>query len=155
MTKKIKLPKAKIYQITTAILAIILVGVFVFKPFGCTGAMIGLGDKDTVAESTVNYLNDNFGTDAKLIGTEEMNGMYKFALEIQGEETEVYVSPDGNVIFPIAIDVTSEMIEQQPQQPQDIPKTGTPEVQLFVMSHCPYGTQIEKGIIPVVELLGD
>jgi hypothetical protein len=30
-----------------------------------------------------------------------------------------------------------------------------PRVELFVMSHCPYGTQVEKGILPVVRLLGD
>jgi len=34
-------------------------------------------------------------------------------------------------------------------------KKAKPEVELFVMSHCPYGTQIEKGILPVVELLKD
>lgn len=34
-------------------------------------------------------------------------------------------------------------------------KLEKPEVELFVMSHCPYGTQIEKGILPVLELLGD
>jgi hypothetical protein len=30
-----------------------------------------------------------------------------------------------------------------------------PRVELFVMSHCPYGTQAEKGILPAVRLLGD
>jgi cell division protein FtsB len=30
-----------------------------------------------------------------------------------------------------------------------------PRVELFVMSHCPYGTQVEKGILPVIRLLGD
>lgn len=33
-------------------------------------------------------------------------------------------------------------------------KKDKPEVELFVMSQCPYGTQIEKGIIPVIETLG-
>jgi hypothetical protein len=33
-------------------------------------------------------------------------------------------------------------------------KTDKPKVELFVMSYCPYGTQIEKGILPVVDLLG-
>ena len=28
-------------------------------------------------------------------------------------------------------------------------------MELFVMSHCPYGTQMEKGILPVVDLLGN
>jgi len=38
---------------------------------------------------------------------------------------------------------------------QCMDKKDVPEVELFVMSHCPYGTQMEKGILPVVELLGD
>jgi len=30
-----------------------------------------------------------------------------------------------------------------------------PRVELFVMSHCPYGLQVEKAILPAVKLLGD
>jgi cell division protein FtsL len=30
-----------------------------------------------------------------------------------------------------------------------------PRVELFVMSHCPYGTQVEKAILPAIRLLGD
>jgi len=37
----------------------------------------------------------------------------------------------------------------------DLEKQEIPKVELFVMSSCPYGTQIEKGILPVVEALGD
>ncbi|MEA1924503.1 MAG: hypothetical protein U9M95_01395 [Candidatus Altiarchaeota archaeon] len=36
-----------------------------------------------------------------------------------------------------------------------MPKLEKPVVELFVMSHCPYGTQAEKGILPVAQLLGD
>lgn len=34
-------------------------------------------------------------------------------------------------------------------------KRDVPKVELFVMSHCPYGTQTEKGFLPVVELMGN
>ena len=34
-------------------------------------------------------------------------------------------------------------------------KLDKPKVELFVMSYCPYGTQMEKGLIPVIDLLGD
>lgn len=34
-------------------------------------------------------------------------------------------------------------------------KKDKPEVDVFVMSHCPYGTQMEKGLLPVWDLLGD
>ncbi len=37
----------------------------------------------------------------------------------------------------------------------DAPKSDKPVVELFVMSHCPYGTMAEKGIIPAVKALGD
>jgi protein-disulfide isomerase len=38
---------------------------------------------------------------------------------------------------------------------QCMEKKDKPVVELFVMSHCPYGTQMEKGILPVVDLLGN
>ncbi len=34
-------------------------------------------------------------------------------------------------------------------------KKDKPTVDVFVMSHCPYGTQIEKGLLPVWDLMGD
>ncbi len=38
---------------------------------------------------------------------------------------------------------------------QCMPKKDKPEVEIFVMAYCPFGTQIEKGILPVLKLLGD
>ncbi|MGM5483713.1 MAG: DsbA family protein [Nanobdellota archaeon] len=34
-------------------------------------------------------------------------------------------------------------------------KTEKPKVELFVMAYCPYGTMMEKAMLPVVETLGD
>ncbi|MFH1127453.1 MAG: hypothetical protein V1718_05080 [archaeon] len=34
-------------------------------------------------------------------------------------------------------------------------KLEKPKVELFVMSHCPYGTQAEKGILPVLDVLSN
>ncbi|MDD2757762.1 MAG: thioredoxin domain-containing protein [Patescibacteria group bacterium] len=39
----------------------------------------------------------------------------------------------------------------QPATPA--PKTDKPKVELFVMSYCPYGLQMEKAYLPVMELL--
>lgn len=47
-----------------------------------------------------------------------------------------------------------EEAEPEPEVVEVI-KSDKPEVELFVMSHCPYGTQIEKGILPVVAVLKD
>jgi hypothetical protein len=35
----------------------------------------------------------------------------------------------------------------------NVPKTDKPKVELFVMSHCPYGLQMQKAYIPAWELL--
>lgn len=36
----------------------------------------------------------------------------------------------------------------------NVPKTAKPKVELFVMSYCPFGLQMEKAYAPVAELLG-
>ncbi len=38
---------------------------------------------------------------------------------------------------------------------KDLVKSEKPKVELFIMSHCPYGTQMEKGMLPVADTLGD
>jgi len=61
--------------------------------------------------------------------------------------------------FKAAIDsaLAGEVVEPEapPTQPEapTVPKTDKPVVELFIMSHCPYGTQMEKGILPVVKVL--
>ncbi len=37
----------------------------------------------------------------------------------------------------------------------EVPKADKPTVELFVMSYCPYGLQMEKAFLPVMELLQD
>lgn len=39
--------------------------------------------------------------------------------------------------------------------PPTVPKSAKPEVELFVMSQCPFGLQMEKAYVPVANLLGD
>ena len=67
-------------------------------------------------------------------------------------------SPTNNDIVPLgmtnfSIRYTEENLERTSLNLYII--DNKPEVELFVMSHCPYGAQAEKGIIPVFELLGD
>ena len=51
--------------------------------------------------------------------------------------------------------MAEEQQEQEESAKKNLTKNDQPVVELFVMSHCPFGTQIEKGILPVVETLGD
>lgn len=49
-----------------------------------------------------------------------------------------------------AVDNTAATADQQATP---APKTNKPKVELFVMSYCPYGLQMEKAYLPVMELL--
>ena len=64
-------------------------------------------------------------------------------LEEVEEPEEVIEEPEEEV------EVVEEEVEEEFNQ-RDVPV-----VDLFVMSHCQFALQMEKGIIPVLELLGD
>lgn len=90
------------------------------------------------------------------------SGMYKVNVSVDGQDIPVFVSLDGKYLIPSTIPLSSDNSNVAPssadtQQPvqKDIPKSAKPVVEAFVMSYCPYGTQIEKGLLPVVALLKD
>jgi hypothetical protein len=51
--------------------------------------------------------------------------------------------------------ITAAVAAAEVEKLKSMVKSDKPKVEIFVMSHCPYGTQIEKGILPVANLLGD
>ncbi len=86
----------------------------------------------------------------------EENDLYKITVSIGEQEFYSYLSKNGEMFFPEMIDL-NELIGTQEDAPKTevSKKSNKPTVELFVMSHCPFGTQAEKGILPVVETLGD
>jgi len=114
------------------------------------------------------FINDNLmqpGKTATIKDIIEEGGLYKVTVEIgQGQDVTSYMSKDGTKFFPQVMDVaevtkqTADKNNQQNNaaaaQKTNAPKADKPTVELFVMSYCPYGTQIEKGIIPAVAALG-
>lgn len=115
------------------------------------------------------FVNENLiqpGKEVSVKEATEENGLYKVVVSMPGgtQDIATYITKDGSKFFPQAMDIAE--IEKQNQnkntaEPQAgaeskaVPKSNKPKVELFVMSYCPYGTQIEKGIIPAVEALGD
>lgn len=121
---------------------------------------------DEAKEITTNFINNNLlkPGDKVVVGeVKEEDGLYKMQVILPGgQEITSYITKDGKKFFPEAMII--EEVEKQNQQAQandsevaaaNVPKKEKPEVELFVMSHCPYGTQIEKGMLPVVKALGD
>lgn len=103
------------------------------------------------------------GTEIAIKEVSEYNdGLYKITLGVNKQDIDVYLTKDGEKFFPEAMDANPKEktasktdAKKENKTPTDIPKTDKPDVKLFVMSYCPFGTQIEKGILPVLETLGN
>jgi len=138
----------------TVILALLLVGTFVTN--GITGNVIKEGDMEEIALNFFNTkLSQNPGT---LESLEKEEGIYKVVISSNGQSYPFYFTESGMFIYQgmELIPTTTTPTNTNAQTTStDVPKSDKPVVDLFVMTHCPYGTQAEKGIIPVLELLGD
>jgi len=114
------------------------------------------------AESFINTELMPSGSPAKVLEISEEYDLYKMIIDIGYEEpVESYITKDGELFFPTALEI--EAIKQDNQVNAEdnnkatpiVSKSDKPKVELFVMSYCPFGTQMEKGLLPVLELLGN
>ena len=115
--------------------------------------------EEEIQEKTLDFINNKLlaGSEeiASVISITEDNGVYVLDLEVNDQPFRSYATTNGRLLFPDAIDMVDIHFNLQQPIEKEVEKTEKPEVELFIMSHCPYGTQAEKGIIPVIELLGD
>ncbi|MFA6982161.1 MAG: hypothetical protein WC243_04015 [Patescibacteria group bacterium] len=81
--------------------------------------------------------------------------LYKVELSSTQGKFFAYLSKSGNSLFQGVFELNKEKTEETKTEnkPAEVVKSQKPVVELFVMSHCPYGTQIEKGILPVLDAL--
>ncbi|MBU3904851.1 MAG: hypothetical protein KJ906_01735 [Nanoarchaeota archaeon] len=134
---------------------IVLLGASLIFGSGITGAVIS---EDDASQKAVDYLTNVVGVKAEVVGIAQSNGVYNIRMMIQDSPYALYMTKDGTLMFPqvFNLDEAPEAQTQQTQTQQaSVPKSDKPVVELFIMSECPYGTQIEKGIIPVLDTLGD
>ncbi len=159
LNKKTKINKWKIASFVLGILLVISL-------FSGNGLSFVSGN--AVAVNAVDFINSNIlqgqGTTATLQEVKTENGLVKAMIDIGGQVLPIYISKDGKLLFLQAIPLSTEVANQNtnaeqqnsPQPVQEVTtKSDKPEVELFVMSHCPYGTQMEKAMLPVVKTLGD
>jgi len=96
-------------------------------------------------------------------------GLYEMDITLQDNPQPIksYLTKDGKLFIPQAMDIaevsgqgsnkTTADSASGGQTPAAVvaTKSDKPKVELFVMSYCPYGTQMEKGILPVAQTLGN
>jgi protein-disulfide isomerase len=116
-------------------------------------------NKERVGRSAIDFINNNLveGTDkATLVSIEEEAGLYKVTTSYKGQNIPVYVSKDGKYIFlsqPLDMTQNLPKSEEQATSKFDAPDKDVPEVELYVMSFCPFGVQAENTMKPVFDLL--
>lgn len=168
--------ESKFWLIVAVVLFVLLVASVFTRGFGMKRIIIQSPSWE-VAEDARDFVNQELlsqgNASAAIVYSEKLpNSLYKVRLKIkkgdQSQETETYISRDRELLFPQAFKLDLSDSETQESQPQSQPqsqsntdmleidtKKETPKVELFVMSYCPYGTQMQKAILPTLNTLGD
>jgi len=109
-----------------------------------TGSVVSIDD----AGSAIMDFATAQGLEAELVDVKEQGAFYEVTLSMGGQEFPVYVTKDGKYFTSSLIPLTEETSKTTSQE---IVKSEKPLMQLFIMTHCPYGTQAEKGFIPFMK----
>lgn len=106
-------------------------------------------------ERVISYVNSNVvqpGTTVSLISINETKGLYALKSQYQSQAITLYATKDCTLLFTNTIDMNATPSGTAQSQPAK--KSARPVVDLYVMAFCPYGTQAETVMRPVVDLLG-
>jgi hypothetical protein len=115
---------------------------------GLTGNSIS---SNAAGQKLVDFYKSMGVTEITLKSVEEVSGIYQVNIDYQGQTIPLYITKDGkNVITSLNPTETEETTETT-----EIQKSDKPSIELYVFTYCPYGTQMEKAVIPAVKLLGD
>jgi hypothetical protein len=137
-------------------------------------AMLRLLDSDVLSPAKAESYTQAYIASEILPGQEfyvddikDLGLLYSFTITIpsQGQYTS-YITKNGRMLFTSGYDASEfknavlsgdVAIEEEKAESPTVAenKSDRPEVQLFLMSFCPYGNQAEEIIMPVAELLAD
>ncbi len=151
---KVKKNPWMIVSVILAIAVIVLL-VMMFMGTGISGKTVS----SKVAGDNVVKFAQGQGLAATILNTNDIGSFYEVNLSMNGQEFPVYVTKDGKKMATGLIPLTNSASNTPtnpttPSTPAEVTKSDKPKVELFVMTHCPYGTQAEKGIIPAYKALG-
>lgn len=122
-----------------------------------TGNVVSESD---IGAQAVDFINNQLlqgqGT-VSLVSVSEEANLYKVLVDYSGQQVPAYFTKDGQYFVGTQlVPLTGNAVNTQDtetQTPEEIPKSDKPVLDLFVFTYCPYGTQSEKGLIPVYNLL--
>jgi hypothetical protein len=161
VSKKVSKPMNKTYLFTGAVIISFVLGYII------SGIPLG-GLDDGAIDDALEYIQSNIPSSitAMVIASEKNDCLYEMNVSLSdGNNTQYltsYVSQDGGLLFPSAIDLnevplvppTTNNQEPETMTCEDIPKSDSPTLQAFVVSYCPFGLQMQRILADVVPALG-
>jgi len=175
MIKKMmgKLNKDSI-SVVIAVVAIAVVGLLVFagsnptlnKVLSSLNLNVGMSSED-IAKQSIDHLNKNVlkGQTATLISYSQESGLVKITLKIGEATYDSYATRDGKLLFPEALKITSggdlagtpaattPSAESTNVKPADIKKVANSALDVYVVSRCPFGLQIQRAVGEAVKTI--
>lgn len=147
-------------------IAIIVLVVIVATSFGVKAyrEKSAASQMESVKEKVQKFVDANVqpGTKATIKDITRESDLYKITITVGTQDLVTYASNDGKKLFSGVADLdpktdtaTKQQAAAAPEKTEAEQKTDVPTVDLFVMSYCPYGLQMEKGLLPAVEALGN
>jgi len=141
----------------------VLAGGLIYAQFKLSGRGPAALSAQEAAELGINFINENLlplNIKASLVEVvpSEEKSLYKFKVKIGEEEFFSYITKDGKILFPEGINLEEEIAgatgggeEEVAESCQDIPKTEKPLLEAFVVSYCPYGTQMQRILVEILK----
>jgi len=156
---KIKVPGLNVLRknpwiLATIVLAIVLIVSLIYGALGSGGSV----SANVASDNLLKYIDSLGRGSATLVSSVKDNGMYKVTVKYNGQDIPVYVSMDGNYLIADRIPLTAKVQtvvtgNAVQEAPKEVPKSDKPVADFYVFSYCPYGTQMEKALVPVYNLL--
>jgi protein-disulfide isomerase len=149
MTEKVR---ANPWILSTLVLGVFVL-VLVIPAMNLTGNTVS---SDDAGDSVLDFVKTQTDGEGELVQVNDMgDSLYEVMILYQGQEIPLYVTKDGENLVQGVMPLVDTVEPTPTIQEGEVVKSDLPVVELFVMTHCPYGTQAEKGFIPFMEAMGD
>ena len=149
----------------TILIAVAVVGIVI-----AAGAMFVKADyklnipflgqsKEKIAQKAVDYINNNGLTtsEVSLVSVSEESGLVKIKIKVGTSEFDSYVTKDGKLLFPEAINIGGAEANNENQNADNtsatcdtVAKTDNTALDAYVVSQCPYGLQMQRAMADAV-----
>jgi hypothetical protein len=145
------------------LLIVVMIAAFLIGYGSKNGVSIGIFNNqksEEVAQQAVEYINQNFlamsEEGATLVSVVEESGVYKFTMLIEDQEYNSYITKDGKILFPDGVPMVTETEEEVGTEAgamtcEDLNKSDKPIIEAFVVSQCPFGTQMQRILNEIVK----